>query len=63
MKVRGVGILILIIFSICGVLPPPSRAQLVERPLVTGRHVMVTSLEPLASVAGMRILQGGRQRV
>ena len=34
-----------------------SHAQLVERPLVTGRHAMVTSLEPLASMAGMRILQ------
>jgi gamma-glutamyltranspeptidase/glutathione hydrolase len=37
-----------------------AHAQLVERPLVTGRQVMVTSLEPLASVAGLRILmQGG----
>jgi gamma-glutamyltranspeptidase / glutathione hydrolase len=35
------------------------RAQLVERPLVTGRKAMVTSLEPLASMAGMRILQEG----
>jgi gamma-glutamyltranspeptidase / glutathione hydrolase len=35
-------------------------AQLVERPLVTGRRGMVTSLEPLASMAGMRILiEGG----
>jgi gamma-glutamyltranspeptidase/glutathione hydrolase len=37
----------------------PSRAQLAERPLVTGRQQMVTSLEPLASMAGMRILQEG----
>ena len=59
MKVWGVGVLALTIFSICGALPPASRAQLVERPLVTGRHTMVTSLEPLASVAGMRILQEG----
>jgi gamma-glutamyltranspeptidase/glutathione hydrolase len=36
-----------------------AQAQLVERPLVTGRKVMVTSLEPLASTAGMRILQEG----
>ena len=36
-----------------------ARAQLVERPLVTGRQAMVTSLEPLASMAGMRILQEG----
>ena len=36
-----------------------ASAQLVERPLVTGRHGMVTSLEPLASVAGFRILEQG----
>jgi gamma-glutamyltranspeptidase/glutathione hydrolase len=36
-----------------------AQAQLVERPLVTGRKVMVTSLEPLASMAGMRILEEG----
>jgi gamma-glutamyltranspeptidase len=35
------------------------RAQLVERPLISGREVVVTSLEPLASMAGMRILQEG----
>ncbi|MBV9084989.1 MAG: gamma-glutamyltransferase, partial [Acidobacteriaceae bacterium] len=35
------------------------RAQLVERPLVTGREVMVTSLDPLASMAGFRILEQG----
>ena len=34
-------------------------AQLVERPLVTGRTAMVTSLDPLASTAGMRILMEG----
>ena len=37
----------------------PAVAQLAERPLVTGRQEMVTSLEPLASMAGMRILQEG----
>ena len=36
-----------------------ARAQLIERPLVTGRQMMVTSLEPLASMAGMRILEQG----
>jgi gamma-glutamyltranspeptidase len=35
-------------------------AQLVERPLVTGRTAMVTSLDPVASTAGMRILMEGR---
>jgi gamma-glutamyltranspeptidase/glutathione hydrolase len=35
------------------------HAQLIERPLVTGRQEMVTSLEPLGSMAGMRILQEG----
>jgi gamma-glutamyltranspeptidase/glutathione hydrolase len=35
------------------------HAQLVERPLITARHAIVTSDEPLASMAGMRILQGG----
>lgn len=34
-------------------------AQLVERPLITARHAIVTSDEPLASMAGMRILQEG----
>jgi gamma-glutamyltranspeptidase/glutathione hydrolase len=34
-------------------------AQLVERPLITGRKEMVTSLEPLASMAGMTMLQQG----
>jgi gamma-glutamyltranspeptidase / glutathione hydrolase len=36
-----------------------AQAQLVERPLVTGRKAMVTSLEPLASTAGMRVLEEG----
>ncbi|HET9995298.1 MAG TPA: gamma-glutamyltransferase [Candidatus Acidoferrum sp.] len=35
------------------------EAQLVERPLITARHAIVTSDEPLASMAGMRILQEG----
>src|SRR3984893_14398477 len=35
------------------------QAQLVERPLITARHAIVTSDEPLASMAGMRILQEG----
>lgn len=42
---------------------PPGLAKLlkrapriVERPLITGRQAMVTSLEPLASMAGMRVL-------
>src|SRR5579872_1289111 len=45
---------------------PPGLAEhlknaprIVERPLITGRQAMVTSLEPLASMAGMRILQQG----
>lgn len=38
---------------------PVGRAQLVERPLITARHAIVTSDEPLASMAGMRILQEG----
>lgn len=35
------------------------NSQLVERPLITARHAVVTSDEPLASMAGMRILQEG----
>jgi gamma-glutamyltranspeptidase/glutathione hydrolase len=35
------------------------RAQLVERPLVTGHKAIVTSLDPLVSMAGMRILMEG----
>ena len=47
--------LLLAILGLAGIAP----AQLVERPLVTGRKAMVTSLEPLASMAGMRILMEG----
>ena len=39
--------------------PAPVNGQLVERPLITGREAVVTSLEPLASMAGMRVLQEG----
>ena len=45
---------------------PPGLAEflkrmprIVERPLITGRQAVVTSLEPLASMAGMRVLQQG----
>src|SRR5579864_1758163 len=45
---------------------PPGLAEhfnkaprIVERPLISGRQAMVTSLEPLASMAGMRVLQQG----
>src|SRR5579859_265900 len=45
---------------------PPGLAEhlkraprIVERPLITGRQAMVTSLGPLASMAGMRVLQQG----
>lgn len=39
---------------------PRSTEETLARPLVTGRHGVVTSLHPLASMAGMRILvQGG----
>ena len=48
------GLLVLILFSAFVV-----DAQLVERPLITARHAIVTSDEPLASMAGMRILQEG----
>jgi gamma-glutamyltranspeptidase/glutathione hydrolase len=34
-------------------------SQLAPRPLVSGREIMVTYLDPLASQAGMRILQQG----
>jgi len=37
----------------------PVKAQLVDRPLVSGRQAVVTSDEPLASMAGMRVLQQG----
>lgn len=36
-----------------------AEAQLAPRPLVTARQSMVTSLDPLASQAGLRILQQG----
>ena len=35
------------------------RHCVVRYPLVTGRRAMVTSLEPLASMAGMRIIEQG----
>jgi len=46
----------LVLILCCG---PLSRAQFIERPLISGREAVVTSLEPLASMAGMRILQEG----
>lgn len=48
------GVLALVLFSASVV-----EAQLVERPFITARHAIVTSDEPLASMAGMRILQEG----
>jgi gamma-glutamyltranspeptidase/glutathione hydrolase len=44
-------------FTICSAISV--NAQLVERPLISGRQAVVTSDEPLASMAGMRILQEG----
>jgi len=35
------------------------KAQVVDRPLVSGRQAVVISDEPLASMAGMRMLQQG----
>jgi gamma-glutamyltranspeptidase / glutathione hydrolase len=52
--IRMFELLALILFSTSGV-----NAQLVERPLITGRQAVVTSDEALASMAGMRILQEG----
>jgi gamma-glutamyltranspeptidase len=54
MSYRKVAILVLVLCC-----SPLSRAQLIERPLISGREAIVTSLEPLASMAGMRILQEG----
>jgi gamma-glutamyltranspeptidase len=51
-KIFGVLALILLFASV-------ADAQLVERPLISGRGAVVTSLEPLASMAGMRVLQEG----
>lgn len=38
---------------------PSAQAQVVSRPVVSGRQAVVTSDEPLASMAGMRMLQQG----
>ncbi|MFI5336940.1 MAG: gamma-glutamyltransferase [Opitutales bacterium] len=38
---------------------PRSDESSLERPLITGRHGMVTSLHPLSSMAGMQILMKG----
>jgi len=54
MRLRICELLAVILFSASVV-----NAQLVERPLITARHAVVTSDEPLASMAGMRILQAG----
>ena len=35
------------------------QRPIIERPLITGRRAMVTSIDPLASMAGMRILEEG----
>jgi gamma-glutamyltranspeptidase len=40
----------------CGSL---GKAQFIERHLISGREAVVTSLEPLASMASMRVLQEG----
>ena len=54
MRLRICELLAVILFSASVV-----NAQLVGRPLITARHDVVTSDEPLASMAGMRILQEG----
>src|SRR4051812_35426350 len=38
---------------------PRSTEENLARPMVTGRHGMVTSLHPISSMAGMRVLQQG----
>ncbi len=38
---------------------PNQAEEALARPMITGRHGMVTSLNPLASMAGMRILMKG----
>lgn len=52
----------LALLTLAALLPPawgsPARERL-ERPLVTGRRGVVTSLHPLSSMAGMRILMKG----
>src|SRR5215472_3780205 len=35
------------------------QRPIIERPLITGRKAMVTSIDPLASMAGMKILEEG----
>src|SRR3984893_17485962 len=51
------GLLQILALVVC--FAPVGHAQLVERPLITARHAVVTSDEPLASMAGMRILMEG----
>jgi gamma-glutamyltranspeptidase / glutathione hydrolase len=53
---------LILVLGICGLgigSAMSVNAQLVERPLVSGRQAIVTSDEPLASMAGMRILHEG----
>lgn len=38
---------------------PDIHDQWIERPLITGKHCMVTSLHPLSTMAGMKILLKG----
>ena len=47
------------ILTLLSLISSLGKAQLAPRPLVTAREAMVTSLDPLASEAGMRILQQG----
>jgi gamma-glutamyltranspeptidase/glutathione hydrolase len=59
---RTIGFRLFLVIGTCGLAiysAKPVNAQLVERPLISGRQAVVTSDEPLASMAGMRILQEG----
>jgi gamma-glutamyltranspeptidase / glutathione hydrolase len=56
-KMSGTRFFLVLASILCSAMS--ANAQLVERPLISGRHAVVTSDEPLASMAGMRILQEG----
>jgi len=56
-KMSGTRFFLVLALILCSAMS--ANAQLVERPLISGRHAVVTSDEPLASMAGMRILQEG----
>lgn len=55
----GACVFALVLAPLCVAAEPRSTEETLARPLVTGRHGVVTSLHPLSSMAGMQMLLKG----